>query len=243
MKILLALPLLAALAALAAPASATPWGDAHNRATAGNLRAFASDLGGLLGGASFHSGRSLGFPGFDVGVVAMTQFRPAQDNAILRGSGVKGFGLPLVQAEFGLPLRTDVIVHGATGAGAQVAGGGLRFGALRSGMLVRIPDVAVSAFADRLTHDQFTANHYAVNASASWHLPILQPYAGVGYDVTNVELKTSVVPGLAGSEATAQGVRLTAGVAVTPLPFVYLFGAYSIRHGASGADAGLGVRF
>ena len=56
------------LLGLATSASATPWGDIQNHATASNLKPFALDLGGLLGGAAFHSGRAIGFPGFDVDV-------------------------------------------------------------------------------------------------------------------------------------------------------------------------------
>lgn len=237
------LGLLLLLSVLCVPAGATPWGDVQNRATAANLKPFALDLGGLLGGAAFHSGRSLGFPGFDVGVIGMTQFKPGKDNAILRNSGVDGFGLPMIQAEVGLPFRTDVIVHGVSGAGAKIYGGGLRFGVLRSGMLLRIPDVAISVLGDKVVHDHFSAEHLSVNAAASWHLPIIHPYAGVGYDVTKVKLGASTTPGLAGSSATARGARLTGGIDLSPLPLVHIFAAYTLRHGESGADFGIGARF
>ncbi|MBI4345367.1 MAG: hypothetical protein HY553_00825 [Elusimicrobia bacterium] len=228
---------------LAVPASATPWGDVQNRATAANLKPFALDLGGLLGGAAFHTGRSLGFPGFDVDVMFLTQFKPDRDNAILQNAAPKGFGLPLVQASVGLPFKIDVIGHGMTGQGAKVFGGGLRWGIIRSGPIVRIPSLAVSAFADKVTHTHFSAEHYSVNASASWQLPIIHPYAGVGYDVTKVKLGASTVPGLAGSSAWARGTRLTGGVDISPIPFFHVFAAYSLRHGQSGADLGLGFRF
>lgn len=233
------------LLSLLLPASAvgSPWDEVRARGTAANLKPFALDLGGLLGGASFHSGRSLGFPGFDVALLGMTQFKPGKDNTILRGAGVDAFGLPMVQAAVGLPLKFDVIVQGVSGGGAKVYGGGLRWGVLRSGVLLRIPDVTVSVLGNKVIHSHFSAEHLAVNASASWHLPIIHPYAGVGYDVTKVKLGASTTPGLAGSNATARGARLTGGVDLSPLPFFHLFAAYTLRHGESGADFGLGARF
>lgn len=238
-----ALRLLLLLAFAAVPASAGPFGDLPNRATGANLKPFALDLGGILGGASFHSGRSLGFPGFDVTVIGMTQFKPDRDNTILRNPGVKAFGLPMLQAEIGLPFRTDVIVHGVTGQGARVFGGGLRCGVLRSGALVRIPDLAVSAFADKVNQTFFSAEHYSLNAAASWNLPFIHPYAGIGYDLTRVKLGASNTPGLAGSSAWARGSRLTGGIDLSPLPLVHVFAAYTLRHGQGGADFGLGARF
>lgn len=228
---------------LSSPVFATPFGDVPNHATAANLKPFALDLGGILGGAAFHSGHSLGFPGFDVGIVAMTQFKPDRDNDILRNAAPKGFGLPLVQAEIGLPFRLDVIGHGITGQGARIFGGGLRWGVIRSGPIVRIPSLAISAFADKVNHTFFSAEHYSVNASASWQLPIIHPFAGIGYDLTHVALGASAVPGLAGSSAWARGTRLTGGIDLSPLPFVHAFAAFVLRHGRSGADLGLGVRF
>lgn len=234
--------LLLLLVFVSVPASATPFGDAPNFATGANLKPFALDLGGILGGASFHSGRSIGFPGFDVSVLAMTQFKPDRDDMILRGPGVKAFGLPMLQAEVGLPLRLDVIAHGTAGQGARIFGAGLRCGVLRSGIL-RLPDLSISAFADRVNQTFFSAEHYSLNASASWHLPIIHPYAGLGYDITRVKLGASVIPGLAGSSAWARGTRLTGGLDVTPFPLVHLFVAGSLRHGQPGADLGIGARF
>jgi len=233
---------LSLLLLLSSPAFATPFGDVQNRATAANLKPFALDLGGLLGGAAFHSGHSLGFPGFDIGIVAMTQFTADRDNAVLRNSAPKGFGLPLVQAEIGLPFRIDVIGHGISGQGARIFGGGLRWGLIRSGTIVRIPDLSISAFADKVNHTFFSAEHYSVNAAASWQLPLLHPFVGFGYDITHAKLGASTI-GQAGASAWARGTRLTGGLDISPLPFFHIFADYSLRHGQSGADLGLGVRF
>src|SRR5438105_2148167 len=65
-------------------AHATPFGDFNNKATSADLKPFALDLGAILGGAAFHSGRTLGFPGVEAGVVATVQSRPDKDDLILR---------------------------------------------------------------------------------------------------------------------------------------------------------------
>ena len=71
------------------------------------VKPFAADLGGLIGGADFSSGRTLGFPGLDIGAVGMVQNRPGRDNLILRNAKVKEFGLGMLQARELLILKTD----------------------------------------------------------------------------------------------------------------------------------------
>lgn len=75
------------------------------------LDAFAEDIGAMTGGASFHSGKALGFPlGIDAGVHAPIM-RVQDDNAILRDDG-KNFTLPWLQVEYGLPGKIDLIARG-----------------------------------------------------------------------------------------------------------------------------------
>ena len=111
---------------IASSAGATQFGAFYNQAAWSNLKPFALDLGGIIGGADFHSGRTLGFPGFDVGISGTVQFRPDRDDLILRNSGVQRFGMPMVQAEIGLPFKFDVIAPGFGYQGATLYGGGDR---------------------------------------------------------------------------------------------------------------------
>ncbi len=231
------------IAAISQTALGTPLGDFHNRVTAANLKPFALDIGGILGGAAFHSGRTLGFPGFDVGVVSTLQFRPDKNDTILRDSNVKAFGFPLLQAEVGLPLNFDVIVHGMSMAGTRVFGGGLRYGIHKSGLLSVLPDISISAFGDKVNQTHFSATHFSLNAAASFNLPVVHPYIGAGWDSTKVTVGSAAVPGLAGMSATANGTRFTAGVDISPLPFFHFYGAFTLLHGIPGADMGLGARF
>ncbi|MDO8735426.1 MAG: hypothetical protein Q7K21_09770, partial [Elusimicrobiota bacterium] len=74
------------------------------------LEPMAKDIGSVLAGNMFHSGRNLGLPGFDVGFGLALSTKPNKDNKILRESfGTQNnpkdvmFGLPFIQASIGLP--------------------------------------------------------------------------------------------------------------------------------------------
>lgn len=211
------------------------------------LKPFAKDLGGLLGAMDFNSGRSLGFPGFDVNASAVIQAEPSSDNAILNLAKVDAFGVAMLQASAGLPLTDlDIAVRGVSYGGLSIMGAGLRYGVFKSGLATKfIPDISVGAFYDVIDFDYFKGSHLSFSAAASFDLPIIKPYAVVGLDRTRIAAR-----GLAGLNAAVNGAdasvtkpRYTLGVKVSPLPLVYLYGAYNILHDENGYTAGLGVRF
>ncbi len=210
----------------------------------GYIKPFAKDFGGLIGGSDFSSGRAVGFPGFDVGFSAVVQTKPSDSNRILRNARVNAFGLPLLQASVGLPIvGADIALRGMSYASLSVIGGGLRYPLLKSGTLTKfIPDVAVSAFYDAINYTYFKGSHMSFDVSASLDIPVIKPFAGIGYDRTKIEV-TGVSAALNGTSATATGTRCTVGLKVTPFPLTYVFGAYSILHGVAGYQAGLGVKF
>jgi hypothetical protein len=241
MKLPLALSLLL-LSAVTSHANALS--DFQARVQPAYIKPFALDLGGILGGASAHTGRSLGTPGFWAGVVGSVQMRPDKDNRILRDSGVKSFGLPMLEVGVGLPLNFDIIVHGVRAYDATIYGGGVRFCAFRTGVVTTaLPNVSISAFGDKVNHKHFSATHAAANAVATWNLPIVKPFALAGFDVTKVTVGSAATPGVSGQSATARGTRFSAGVDVHPLPLISLRGAYTLRHGIPGFDFGLGAQF
>ncbi len=236
--------LLSLLAALTPSAHADPFDDFNARVRTELVKPFALDLGGVLGGASAHTGRALGMPGFWVGAVGAVQLRPDRDNRILRDSGVKAFGVPLIEAGVGLPFKIDVIVHGISAMGASIYGGGVRYGLYRTDLVDSfMPNVSVSAFGDKVNHKHFNASHGALNAAATWNLPFVKPFLVAGFDVTEVKVGAATTAGVAGAKATARGSRFSAGADVHPLPFISLRGAYTLRHGIPGFDIGLGARF
>ena len=238
-----AMAVLAAVCVFNGAARANPFSDIKNAAQKSFLEPFAKDFGGLIGGSDFSSGRTAGFPGFDVGLSAVIQSKPDNSDKILKNADVKAFGFPLFQASVGLPVvGADIAVRGMGYSSLSVIGGGLRYPLLKSGTLTKfIPDVAVSAFYDAISYTYFKGSHISFDVSASLDIPVIKPFVGIGYDRTKIEVKGGSL--LDGSSATATGTRCTIGLKVTPFPLTYVFGAYSMLHGVAGYQAGLGVKF
>lgn len=232
------------LLCLTASAQATPFSDFEARIAPSLVKPFALDMGGVLGGLSLWNGRSLGFPGFEAGVMSAAQTRPDRDDLILRNSGVGLFGLPVLHAAVGLPLKLDLVVHGFTYDKVTLIGGGLRYGIFKSGLLTKwIPNVGVSAFGDSAEHPAFRLTHASLNAAAGWNLPFVTPFVGIGVDRTKATVKAAATPAAIGATATATGTRLNAGVDLTPFPFLRLRAAYMMVHGLPGFAAGIFAKF
>jgi hypothetical protein len=231
-------------AAASAPAQASPFDDLITNLAQSTLKPFAQDFGGLIGATDFHSARVPKLGGFDVGLVGAVQSQPSTDNVALNAAGVDAFGLPLLRVEAGLPLGFSVFARGIGVQSASIIGGGVRYQLYRSGLVMAIPDVAVSAAYDKLTHDNVSLGHFGASVQASFNIPIVKPFAGVGFDTTKATVETNAGPvNLQGVSATGSGARFTLGASVTPFPFTYLQAAYQNLHGESGFSFGLGVRF
>lgn len=227
-----------------ASASANPFDEFKSRVAADLLKPFALDVGGLLGSADFHSARTLSFPGFDVGLVGALQAKPEPDDRILTAAGIDSFGLPLLQVSAGLPVvPLNLSLRGLSVGGATFVGGGLKWGLYKSGLLIAIPDVAVNLNYDTLSHDAFKLNHLSGGVQASFNIPVLKPFVGIGFDNTKIEVKDALTPALNGLSATAKGMRAQVGATMSPLPLLYIFGAYNILHGQNGFSLGMGARF
>ena len=208
------------------------------------LKPLAADVGGILGANDFNSGRAIGFPGFEAGVAVSVQAKPSPENTILRNAGINAFGLPMVHAGAALPLiGADIMVRGVGYSGFSIIGAGLRYPVLKSGTLTKfIPDVSVSAYYDVITYDYFKGTHMSMDAAASFDIPVIKPYVGVGVDRTKMEIKnvSTVLNGLSGSISKT---RYTMGVRFSPMPFVYVYGAYNILHDQAGYSVGAGAKF
>ena len=231
-------------AASSAFAGAHQFGGIPPYADEGSLKPFARDLGGVLGAATFQSGRSLGLTGFDVGVRFGGQAYPSKGNNILRNNGVRAFGLPWVQAEVGMPFKISGFIRGISYQGLTIAGGGLRYGLYAQSDKPWAPQVLVSAVAHSVVHTDFSASHAGANLVASAGRPKWAPYAGVGFDRTRLVVRQSTLdPLLNGRVVNTFESRFTLGVRLTPYQFTYLSLAGTMAHGQPGAEAGLGVRF
>lgn len=210
---------------------------------ASQLKPFAADLGGILGGNDFNSGRAIGFPGFEAGIAATLQSKPAPENRILRNAKVTSFGVPMAHAGAALPLiGADVMVRGIGYSGFSIVGAGLRYPVFKSGTVTMfIPDVSVSAYYDVITYDYFKGSHMSLDAAASFNIPVIKPYVGVGLDRTKIEVKN--VAGFNGLSGTISKPRYTFGVRLSPLPLLYIYGAYNVLHGQAGYSMGAGAKF
>jgi len=239
----LALAVLALLAVSSAFA-ADQYGGFARYADEGSLKPFARDLGGVLGAATFQSGRSLGLTGFDVGARFGGQFYPSKGNAVLRSNGVRVFGLPWAQAEVGMPFKISGFIRGISFQGLTIAGGGLRYGIYARSDKPWAPQVLVSGVAHSVVHSDFSASHAGLNLVASAGTPKYAPYAGAGFDRTRLVVRHSNLdPALNGRVVNTLESRFTLGVRLTPYQFTYLSLAATMAHGQPGAEAGLGVRF
>lgn len=244
MRTLLAAVLLGSACACAAAAAPDPYAGFEQYADGGSLKPFTRDLGGLLGAGTFHNGRSLGFSGFDVGARYGMQFAPSKGDTVMRDKGVKAFGLPLVQAEIGLPFKIDGFIRGVSYQGLTVAGGGLRYGLFSPSDKPWTPQVLVTGVGHSVVHQQFSASHFGASVVCSIGSTRVTPFAGAGFDRTRLVVRSSLLdPALDGKNATTLESRFTAGVNLKPYQFTYLSLAYTLAHGRSGADAGVGVRF
>ena len=240
-KILTALCL---LPVLAAGAKADPFSDFKKYASDAYIKPFAADLGGLIGANDFRSGRTLGFPGFEAGLAAAVQAKPSPENRILKLAKVDAFGVAMAHGGAALPLiGADVMVRATGYSGFSIIGGGLRKDVLKSGTLTKfIPDVSVAAYYDVINYDYFKGSHMSLDASASFDIPVIKPFVGVGLDRTKLEIK-NVSPLLNGASGTISKPRYTLGVRLSPMPLLYVYGAYNILHGQTAYSAGAGVKF
>ena len=208
------------------------------------LKPFAEDLGGIIGANDFNSGRAIGFPGFEAGFAATLQSKPGTNNRILRDADVKTFGAAMLHAGAALPfIGADVMARGVGYSGFSIIGGGLRYPVLKSGTLTKfIPDVSVSAYYDVINYDYFKGSHMSLDAAASFDIPVIKPFVGVGIDRTKLEIK-NVNAALNGISGTISKPRYTLGIRLSPMPFLYVYGAYNILHGQTGYSMGAGAKF
>ncbi len=240
MKILLAF----ALTLAAVPALADQYGGFHTYADSGSLKPFARDLGGVLGSATFHSARSLGVSGWDVGARGGMQFRPDTNDRILRSNGVHAFGLPWAEGEVGLPWGIDGFVRGISYQGLTIAGGGLRYSLRKANDQPWTPHLLASIVTHSVVHQDFSASHFGGSLVGSMGTSKFTPYIGVGFDRTRLVVRNSTIdPTQNGREVTATESRFTAGMQFRPWTFFYVHGAYVLVHGYPGSEAGLGIRF
>jgi hypothetical protein len=206
----------------------------------GMLDNFAKDLGGLMGGGSFHQGKSLGLPGFDVGIHVPT-IKIKDEDTIIKSS-LDSVALPILQAEIGLPANLDLIARFTSYSDASLIGVGLRYGIIKNS-LPGLPSLSVQGVYNTLNVNsglnKLKATTMSIAVITSIDLPIITPYAGVGMDNTEVT-PDSTITNLTGK---ASAVRAEVGINLSLVPFTYIQLGGALVNGDINYTAGLGIKF
>lgn len=220
------------LLSFALPASASMGSDFKDHYTGNNLAAYNRDVSAMIGLADFHTGKGTVFPGFDVGAT-MTAVKTTNDNF----SDKSYFYAPFIMAETELPiLGLGVAARGTSYDGFESLGGGLKWH-----QTVAVVNLSAAAFYDRYSTDYYQGNHYSASASASVNVLFATPYVGIGYDYSQLKVKS--LGAFSGDKSNDGVVRYTAGVNLHPIPFVYLYGAYTYTKYNHGFQGGIGLNF
>lgn len=206
-----------------------------------NLNNLATDIGPVLGGDAFRSGKNLGFPGFDISV--RTPYVKVSDNdTIVKSAGISNIPFPLIQAEIGLPFSIDLIGRFAAYYDSSMTGFGARYCILKS-WIPGVPYVSVQSVYNSLSVNsgvnKLKASTWSSAVVASWKFLVIEPYIGASYDSTNIN-PDSTLSTLSGSANT---MRYDGGINLALLPLTYLQLGVSSSSGNIGYTAGLGVSF
>lgn len=233
------------LALLPSAAQASdPFRDFGVNITGDSMKPFARDIGGLMGSGLYHTGRSLGFSGFDIGVRYAMQFKPSNGNSVLEANGVGSFGIPWLQAEIGMPFRLDGFIRAANFQGLTMSGGGLRWGLSNVNDSVYVPQLMLVAGADTAVHRSFSVTHYNGGFALSWRLETFTPYVGASVDSTRLEVREAPAgSGLLDSHVTVLEPSVTFGFSFRPKHYVYVSAAGAYTHARPLLTLSSGIRF
>jgi len=225
------------------------------------VKPLAKDIGSVLGGDMFHSGRSIGtflcgIPRFEIGVGVAGALKPSKDDVILKeGFGSPAnpkdqmFGLPFAQVALGLPLGVDVAVRGAPEyQGLKLLGGGVKYCLYQKSFVVTSLGLSAMYTYNRLEYKSFEADTNSIGGMFSVKVPGIEPYAGVAVDYTKLDTQFSPAELAAASShlnisAKTSQVRYVAGINFSLFPFTYVNVEGTSLGDHYGVDAGLGLKF
>ncbi len=216
----------------ALPASADMNDDFRDHFNVNGLAAYNRDLATLLGQADFHTGKGVTFPGFDI-TATLTSVKTSDDSFTSQSY----FYAPFITAETELPIfNLGVALRGTAYDGFSSIGGGIKWHES-----VAIINLAAGIYYDHYNADYYNGNHYSASASASTNLLIFTPYIGIGYDSSDITVKD--MGANSGKKSSDDIVRYSAGVNIHPIPFLYLYGAYTYSKYNHGFQGGFGLSF
>ena len=159
----------------------------------------ATDLGNVMTGGSFGASASLGLAGIDLNLKVNYN---KVSNEIMKADGTSELYVPMLTAAVGLPYRIDVLAKYGYMQDANIYGAGLRYTVYEGKDLV-IPAVSVHGMYTMLNakegDNKLDANNLGFGAVATFNLPVVTPYIGLGWDMTKVNPKSSDKQNLEGS--------------------------------------------
>ncbi len=205
-----------------------------------SLKAFAKDIGGILGSGANNTARSLGFSGFDVGYREVVQLKPNFKNSVFKSE--KTISLGWVQAEIGMPYRVDGFIRGMNYDGFAITGGGLRYGLRKISDKPGYTQVMFIVMGNMATHRDFYLTHIASHIYISKNAKVVIPYMGFGFDSTKLFVNQADDTSLIGKKVYTFEGRFTVGMKFK-LRFFYLALGGMITHGRTSLEGSFGARF
>jgi len=174
----------------------------------------ASDLGAAMTGGSFGVSSSLGLANFNLNI-KLSNINVS--NEIMDAAGTSVLYMPIIQAEFGLPYDINLIGRYSYFYDSNLYGLGARYDVYDS-TVIFIPSVAVQGIYSILKtssgSNKLDTDNIALGAVATFDVPFVTPYIGIGWDTTTLKPKSSTKQNLSG---TASCMGYSAGVAISVL--------------------------
>ena len=159
----------------------------------------ASDLGNIMTGGSFSASAALGVSGIDLHLKINYN---KITNEIMEAEDIHELYVPMLTGGIRLTERLDILAKYGYMQDANIYGGGLRCLVFEGEDLV-VPSVSVHGMYTLINADdgenKLDGNNLGLGAVATFNLPIVTPYVGIGWDKTIVNPKSSNKQGLEGS--------------------------------------------
>ena len=178
------------------------------------LNNLSSDLGNIMTGGSFSASAAFGVSGIDVHLKINYN---KISNEIMEAEGINELYVPILTGGIRLSDQLDILAKYGYLQDTNIYGGGLRLLVFEGRDFV-IPSISVHGMYTLIKADdgenKLDGNNLGLGAVATFNLPIVTPYIGVGWDKTMAKPKSSNKQGLEGSY---EGFGYYAGVSVSAI--------------------------
>ena len=174
----------------------------------------ASDLGNIMTGGSFSASAVLGVSGIDLHLKINYN---KITNEIMEAEMINELYVPMLTGGIRLSDQLDILAKYGYVEDANIYGGGLRCLVFEGRDLV-IPSISIHGMYTIMKVDdgsnKLDGNNLGLGAVATFNLPVVTPYVGLGWDKTIAKPKSSNKEGLEGSY---EGFGYYAGVSVSAI--------------------------